>query len=200
MAKLIYGLLMDYERIPQMPSNEATNRRTDNGNRPGEIPERIIKRLSQPTAVIPAGGFKTVKQVLDFAIAREKESYDAYSQLVRLVKKQDVREMLEGFASDELKHAEKLQSVQAGEISLEPELVGSLDIAEKIPSADITADMKYADALTVAMKKEKIAFRLYTKLASLSRTGQIRQMFSSLANEEAKHKLSLEIEYDLATF
>jgi rubrerythrin len=46
------------------------------------------------------------------------------------------------------------------------------------------------------MKEEKAAFRLYTDLAERTPDPAIRQTFLSLAQEEAKHKLRFEIEYD----
>ncbi len=177
-----------------MPSNDAKNRRT------GYDPNAVFKRLSQISAILPSGGFKSVNEVLDYAIACEKESYDFYIELMRLAKKPDVRSAFEAFATDELRHAARLQAVRTGRIALEPEDIGSLGIAEKTPSGDIRPDMRYVDALMVAMNKEKTAFRLYTKLAALSDNAGIKQMFSLLAQEEAGHKLGLELEYDLTTF
>jgi rubrerythrin len=46
------------------------------------------------------------------------------------------------------------------------------------------------------MKKEKAAFRLYSDLAGLADDAQLRNTFLFLAQEEAKHKLRFEIEYD----
>ena len=103
-------------------------------------------------------------------------------------------------AEDELRHAMRLDAVHAGEIKLSPEEIGSLGIAEKIGSRKITADMSYADALAAAIVKEQNAFRLYTLIASKMHDKDVKAMFLLLAEEEAKHKLKLEIEYDLATF
>ena len=46
------------------------------------------------------------------------------------------------------------------------------------------------------MKKEKAAFRLYQDLAGLVQDEKIKALFLSLAQEEAKHKLRFEVEYD----
>jgi rubrerythrin len=56
--------------------------------------------------------------------------------------------------------------------------------------------MGYQEALIVAMKKEKAAFKLYTDLAASTADERIKATFSALAQEEAKHKLRFEIEYD----
>jgi rubrerythrin len=46
------------------------------------------------------------------------------------------------------------------------------------------------------MKAEKAAFVLYTKLAEVTTDAGLQRVFRSLAQEEAKHKLRFEIEYD----
>ena len=57
-------------------------------------------------------------------------------------------------------------------------------------------DLNYPDALIVAMKEEKAAFRLYSDLAARTDDASARDVFLMLAQEEAKHKLRFEIEYD----
>jgi rubrerythrin len=46
------------------------------------------------------------------------------------------------------------------------------------------------------MKKEKAAFKLYNDLAGAVENVKVRTLFLALAQEEAKHKLHFEIEYD----
>ena len=56
--------------------------------------------------------------------------------------------------------------------------------------------MDYQQALILAMKKEKKAFKLYLDLAASCGDDNLEQIFLALAQEEAKHKLRFEIEYD----
>ena len=56
--------------------------------------------------------------------------------------------------------------------------------------------MDYQDALIAAMKAEKAAYRLYTDLASATDNADLQGLFKNLAQEEAKHKLRFEVEYD----
>jgi len=56
--------------------------------------------------------------------------------------------------------------------------------------------MDYQDVLILAMKKEKASFHLYTDLADEVENQIQKETFLSLAQEEAKHKLRFEIEYD----
>jgi rubrerythrin len=46
------------------------------------------------------------------------------------------------------------------------------------------------------MKAEKAAFRLYHDLAATTDDANLRNVLLGLAQEEAKHKLRFEIEYD----
>jgi len=71
-----------------------------------------------------------------------------------------------------------------------------LKVSDYVVDVEPTDDMGYVDALVVAMKMEKKAFQLYTDMASLAEDSAIRQSLLALANEEAKHKLHFEIEYD----
>jgi rubrerythrin len=56
--------------------------------------------------------------------------------------------------------------------------------------------MDYQDALIVAMKKEKAAFRLYMDLADFTGDEGLKALLVMMAQEEAKHKLRFEVEYD----
>ena len=56
--------------------------------------------------------------------------------------------------------------------------------------------LDYQQALIVAMKKEKAAFKLYSALAEQTTDAAFRELFLALAQEEAKHKLRFEVEYD----
>jgi len=56
--------------------------------------------------------------------------------------------------------------------------------------------LDYQQALIVAMKREKAAFKLYIDLAAAVEAQELRDTFLALAAEEAKHKLRFELEYD----
>jgi len=143
--------------------------------------------------------FHCVDDILDFAIAKENRAHDFYVKLAGLAAKPQVRRAIHDFATDELQHGIRLEAIKAGEVSFHEEEVGSLDIAEKVPEPKTQPEMSYVDLLVVAMKREKAAFRLYTNLASIAKKKELRDTFLRLAQEEAEHKLRLEIEYDWET-
>ncbi len=144
--------------------------------------------------------FKSIDEILDFAIRREVEAIELYSDLVRKVEKPELRRALEGFIKEELEHKEKLETEKAEGIVLKDEEVGSLGIAEYVEGGEARPDMSYKDLLVLAMKKEDTSVKLYTDLAKISQDEKLRDMFLLLAQEEAEHKLRFELEYDLTFF
>lgn len=144
--------------------------------------------------------FGSVSEVLDFAIAKEIQAYDFYIELSEWAERPEVADAFTEFAAEELQHKEKLEAIKAGDVAMREDEVGSLNIADSMESAEPQANLTYTQALVVAMQREKDSFKLYTQLASLSQDKNIKDTLSNLALEEARHKLSLEIEYDLTTF
>jgi len=57
-------------------------------------------------------------------------------------------------------------------------------------------NMNYQEALVVAMQAEKHAYMLYNDLAGKIDDVALKDLFLALAQEEAKHKLRFEVEYD----
>jgi rubrerythrin len=145
--------------------------------------------------------FRTIGDVLDFAIAREIEAQRFYAGLAQLATRAEVQAVIHRLARDELQHSIHLQAIKAGEVAFaNDDEVGSLDIEEALAEVSPQPEMSYPDLLIIAMKKEKAAFRLYTNLASLATSDSLRGVLERIAQEEAGHKLRLEIEYDWATF
>ncbi len=143
--------------------------------------------------------FSSVSDVLDFAIAKEAEAHDFYVRLARLVADPKLRQAISGFAVDELQHGIRLQAIKDGEATFLEDEVAGLGIAEKAQEIEPSPDMTYKDLLLVAMAREKAAFRIYTNLASIASSPELRETLLGLAQEEAQHKLRLELEYDWET-
>ena len=74
--------------------------------------------------------FRSVDEVLDFAINREIEAQDFYLKLAGFVETPEMVKMLLDLVSKELEHRAKLEAVKAGEIGIDEEKVG--DLAQRI--------------------------------------------------------------------
>jgi rubrerythrin len=139
----------------------------------------------------------TVDGILDFAIRGEEESAQFYTDLAQKVKRPGMSQIFTDFAAEEQKHKAKLLAVKDGkQFAPAARKVADLNITNYLVDVQPDADLDYQGALIVAMKKEKAAFMLYNQLASLAPDGGLRDVLTSLAQEEAKHKLRFEIEYD----
>jgi len=140
--------------------------------------------------------FESFAAVLDYAIENEIEANQFYLDLAKKMKNPAMREVFEAFAKEELGHKAKLESIKQGkEIPLAKNIT-DLKIADYTVDVEPSVDMSYQDALILAMKKEKAAYRLYLYLADHVENQDQKALFLSIAQEEAKHKLRFEIEYD----
>lgn len=141
--------------------------------------------------------FGSVDEVLEFAIGKEEEAAQFYTDLAAKMERPAMRKVFEDFAREELGHKKKLADVKQGKrlISAEKK-VADLKVGDYLVEVKPRAGMDYQEALILAMKNEKAAFKLYHDLASTTEDETVRQLFMALAEEEAKHKLRFELEYD----
>ncbi len=149
----------------------------------------------QPMGMI--SHFKSVNEVLDFAIEKEEEARLFYLEWAKKLENKALSEQFVLFAGEENKHKEKLQRVRSGS-TFKPaaKQVTDLKIVDYLVDITPTPDMDYQEALIVAMRREKASFKLYNDLAAMAEDEGLRETFLALAQEEAKHKLRLETEYE----
>jgi len=140
---------------------------------------------------------KEADDILDYAIGREQEAHDFYLALANRVTRPGMKELFSHFAGEELGHKRKLEGVKAGRLSAgSSKKVQDLKIAEYVVDVEESPNMELQDALILAMKREKASFRLYTDLSASVEEPELSELFLALAQEEAKHKLRFEVEYD----
>jgi rubrerythrin len=141
--------------------------------------------------------FKTITDILDFAISAEQEAVDFYSRLATQARGEQMKKVFLEFAEEEMKHKVRLTGIkESGTYEMAPEKVKDLKISDYIVDVVPSPSMTYEEALILAMKKEKNAFRLYMMLSGETTDPSMKALFLSLAQEESKHKLRFEVEYD----
>jgi rubrerythrin len=141
--------------------------------------------------------FTNINEILDFAIGEEQAAVDFYLQLAAQSKNQQTKKIFQEYAEEEMRHKANLLSVkESGSFRLADEKVRDLKITEYLVDVRPSPNMSYQDALILAMKKEKAAFRMYSMLAEKAGDPFVKTIFLNLAQEESKHKLRFEIEYD----
>jgi rubrerythrin len=164
--------------------------------------------------------FNIVDDIFDFAIDNEIEAYRFYTDLAANLDNPEMnpvrdktslmpdgrqgrpvsngmKQVFLDFAAEEQKHRKLLEDAKNGKkVKISSEKIADLKIADYVVSVKPTANMDYQAALVLAMRKEKAAFVLYTDLAAVSPEPEAKQLFVFLAQQEAKHKLRFELEYD----
>jgi desulfoferrodoxin-like iron-binding protein len=141
--------------------------------------------------------FQSLQEILDFAMEKEDEAREFYLDWSKKLENPALREVFVTFAGEEAKHKEKIQRIKSGgTLSSSAKPVTDLKIVDYLVDISPTPEIDYQEALIIAMKREKASFKLYNDLASKTDDSQIQALFVSLAQEEAKHKLRLETEYE----
>ena len=141
--------------------------------------------------------FASVEEILDFAIHREEESIKFYTGLAHKTDNKQMSQVFTDFAREEQSHKKKLLAVKEGKrLMPAQQKIQNLKIGDYLVEVTPGPDVTYQEALIIAMKKEKAAFRLYHDLASSTDNPELSSFFLALSQEEATHKLRFEIEYD----
>jgi rubrerythrin len=141
--------------------------------------------------------FNSVNDILDFAMGQEQGAVDFYTQIAGYARNAEMKKIFLEFAQEEVGHKARLQKIKEEQIfTISAEKIADLKISDYTDNVIASPDMKYDEALILAMKREKAAFRLYSNLAASSGDANMKNLFMSLAQEESKHKLRFELEYD----
>ncbi len=142
-------------------------------------------------------GFMTADEILEFAIKNEQDAVDLYTDLSERTTSSAMKAELRQIANEEKGHKAKLERVKSGRKLLSAETkVQDLKISDYTVDVELDENPDYQSVLLFAMKQEKAAFKLYTDLANLAPEAELKELLLGLAQEEAKHKLKFEIEYD----
>jgi len=140
----------------------------------------------------------TYNEIIAFAIDKEQEAVDLYSDLADRAQSPSGKILFKELADMEKGHKTKLEKLDMAYFSSQklkpPE---DLKIADYLVDVELSPDATYQDIVLFAAKREKGAFELYSDLARIyTSIPDIKKIFDVLAQEEAYHKLKLEREYD----
>jgi rubrerythrin len=140
----------------------------------------------------------TFEHALDLAIGQEQSAVDFYASMAERTEIPALRDILQLFAREERAHKAKLEFIKSigemGPVSGNMMELNPSDYPADAPS--YSPDISVPDALIWAMKKEKVAFKFFNAFANLAPNDALRAAFSTLAFEEANHKIRLEIACD----
>ena len=141
--------------------------------------------------------WRSFEEVISFAIGKEQEAVELYERAQGLVELPHVKAMFKEMAAEERGHKAKLEKATQEKVEgYTPKAVPNLKISDYLVEVPLGPDMNYQDVLILGMKEEEQAYKLYSDMAARSESAELKKLFQMLAQEEAKHKLNLETEYD----
>jgi rubrerythrin len=145
----------------------------------------------------------TLADVIKMAIVKEKEAYDFYMDLYKIVEDKDAKDNLKFMAQEEAKHKEFLVNCQKGLVCanvLKMDAAIDYKIIENIEKPDIKKNMKSSEVYLVAANRELNAYNFYKSLADSYPAGEVKDLLTKMANEELKHKEKFEYLYTNTAF
>jgi len=140
--------------------------------------------------------FKSLREILQFALGKEESSVDFYDTLALRVRNPDTAAVFEAIARQEKRH---IDAVKLELFKLGYTLPETAEPSSESKSADVELDerggeLTYLDALRLGLQKERASFRLYAELMVLAEDEESQKMFAELAEEEVRHILQFERE------
>jgi rubrerythrin len=140
---------------------------------------------------------QTISQIIRLAIQREQNAHNFFMAMSECVQSQDIKYMLKDLAKEELGHKEKLELelMKIGEV-IRPQDSQTENENPYYIETDECATMDYVDLLKLCIEKEDISFRFYIDLAAQMTHDESRDVILALAEEELRHKLRFETEFD----
>lgn len=150
--------------------------------------------------------FNTAEDILRLAIGREVEANVFYNLLTQFVDDPQVRALCSELASEELEHKGllELELMKLGNVVKPPSAADMKNTTLPKPLDTMlemakVSQMDLEKVVLLAMEKEKTAFRLYMDLLGSVSDADCRETIMNIAEEEARHKISFEFEYDRLT-
>lgn len=145
--------------------------------------------------------FQSIQDILDFAISKEKEAADFYTEAGKEESMSGAKEMLKEFAQEERKHQTLLEEFKKkgfapGISDYKFKWITDIKRSNYVVDMEYRKGMAYNELLMLAMKREEKALALYNEMQVKADTAEGKKLFKMLCQEEAKHKLALETMYD----
>lgn len=143
--------------------------------------------------------FTSIDDVVDFAIEKEREAADFYRSAAGHESAQANKSVFVEYADEEEKHEKMLKEFKADKSAFDNyqfKKIQDIKRADYLMDMEYSPGMSYHEVMRLAMKREEKAYKLYQKMAGSADSDQLKNIFEILANEELKHKSSLEGMYD----
>ena len=145
--------------------------------------------------------FENLAAILDFAIEKELEAAEFYTNISKEEAFSGAGKMFEEFSQEERKHQQLLEDFKTRGLSASVadytfKWITDIKRSNYVVELEYRRGMGYNEILMLAMKREEKALQLYNEFLDKADSEESRTLFKVLCQEEAKHKLALETMYD----
>ncbi|BAX81848.1 ferritin family protein [Labilibaculum antarcticum] len=141
--------------------------------------------------------FRTFEEIIDYAIEKEMDEIEFYSEIANRMDRENMKGLFRNFALEKTARMLRLEKMKDVKTGFDFDEIQDLKIEGSLEDIDHAKnDLSYQDALIIAMKREKAKFKFYLNMAGSALNKECKDTFIALANEEARQKLKIEIEYD----
>ena len=143
--------------------------------------------------------FKTLDDVLKFAIRKEKKSNKLYRMFQKMVKDPAAKKLLGELADQEEGHRRLLEDAlkthKMHSIGGKCE-VADMKLTDYMIERELKPDGDPQDVMMFAMQMEKLSYDFYRELLKNYKGTKLAGAFAKLTDEERCHKETLEKEYE----
>ena len=141
--------------------------------------------------------FRTLDDILDFAIVQEKAAQKFYAKLSDQAEDINMQLFYRTLVEEEQVHEEELRKLKSSNSNLPAPDLTQLQKSGYLDALPISSDMSIKEVLLYALKKEKSAKMLYSVLAENMEQVELAGMFKTLAAQEAEHADYFQKEYNI---
>lgn len=140
-----------------------------------------------------------ISELLQTAIYKEIASQAFYEAGQATTDDPGARALMGELAAEERRHAETLKQLEERHCrggASHSDTVPNLMISDHLTGGDTLDGAGLQDTLLFAIKREQQAVEFYSRLMSVLRDADARQLCERLVHDELRHKLRLETLYD----
>ncbi|MEA3499479.1 MAG: ferritin family protein [Candidatus Marinimicrobia bacterium] len=137
--------------------------------------------------------YYNVREIIEYAIKIEKESYAFYNNAEKKVNDNEVKKLLILLANEEINHQNNLKvlidenRVTKDELNKKMDLDNTL-LKKIVGTSEISSNADLLEILTIALEREKNTENIYAMLSTLSNIDEdIIDIFSNLKLQENSH-------------
>ncbi len=134
--------------------------------------------------------------IIDFAVHQEEIAVAFYRECLKIISGKEEQEVLREFEQMEKNHIKILEGIRKrGAEHITIPAIPDIMIKDEAPARP-SSDTDIRGIVQLGLEREQKSLDLYSRLAESSSDPELEKIFTSLAAEEAKHKLYLDTLYN----